>query len=79
MKGPAMKISSIRDTLRERRAAHVRQAQLERELAVYDSPSDRSELDAILSRHTAEQTREIDTILSRQALGKQRNSTRPPR
>lgn len=79
MKTPARKLSTVRNRLRERHAAHLRQLRLERELAVYDTPADRIELDAILSRHTAEQTREIDTILVKQAIRRQRDNTRPPR
>lgn len=79
MKTPKTKLSIVRSRLRERRAAHLSRLRLERELAVYDSPSDRGELDAILARHTAEQTREIDQILTKQAIRQQRNLTRPPR
>ncbi|MEP7054829.1 MAG: hypothetical protein ABI912_06235 [Actinomycetota bacterium] len=79
MKTPPTKLSIVRGRLRERREAHQRRLRLERELAVYDSPSDRHELDAILSRHTAEQTLEIDRILARQAVRRQHDHTRPPR
>lgn len=75
----ARKLSNVRTRLRERRAAHLRRLRLERELAVYNTPADRLELDAILSRHTEEQTSEIDTILVKQALRRERNWTRPPR
>lgn len=78
MKTPARKINTVREKLRARRAARLRLATLERELAGYDTPAARHELDAILSRHTAEQTREIDRILVRQAV-RARNATRPPR
>lgn len=39
--------------------------QLERELASYDTPAARLELDAVLSRHTPEQRRQIDAIRDR--------------
>lgn len=78
MKTPARKLRSVRSALRARSAAHQRRLQLERELASYDTPSARYELDAILSRHTAEQTREVDAILVKQAI-RRRNGTRPPR
>jgi hypothetical protein len=78
MKTPK-KLTIVRNGMRERHAAHQRQLRLEREIAGYDTPSGRIELDAILSRHTAEQTMEIDRILTRQAIRRQRDVTRPPR
>lgn len=78
MKTPARHFTTVREQLRAHRAAHLRQVRLERELAGYDTPSARYELDAILSRHTAEQTYEIDRILVKQAV-RRRNETRPPR
>ncbi|MEO6712940.1 MAG: hypothetical protein ABIM89_05865 [Mycobacteriales bacterium] len=78
MKTPARQFTSVRERLRARRAAHQRQVRLERELAGYDTPAARHELDAILSRYPAEQTREIERILVKQAV-RQPNLTRPPR
>ena len=79
MNTPARKLSTVRERLRERQAARQRRLRLERELAFYSSPADRSELDAILSRHTPEQVHEIDTILNQQASSRMRHLTRPPR
>ena len=79
MNTPARKLSTVRARLRERIAARQRHLRLERELAVYVSAADRSELDAILARHTSEQTQEIDSILSKQAVRQSRDFTRPPR
>lgn len=78
MKTPARKFTTVRERLRARRAKRLRQVQLERELASYDTPTARHELDAILSRHTAEQTREIDRILVKHAV-RHPNLTRPGR
>jgi hypothetical protein len=60
-------LSSIRRTVARRRAARSDRQRLERELAAYRSPTDRRELDAILSRHTPEQTHGVETILIHQA------------
>lgn len=79
MKTPVRKLSTVRTRLREQRAVRQRQAQLEHELAMYATPSDRADLDALLSRHTPEQTREIEAILVKQAIKRQRDFTRPAR
>lgn len=50
------------------RAERARRRQLERDIAAYTSPADRMELDAILSRHTEEQSQEVQAILNRQAM-----------
>ena len=48
---------------RTERAAH---RQLAGELAAFQTPAERAELEAMLSRHSTEQTREIRAILNRQ-------------
>ncbi len=60
-------ISALRDTFTERRAQRLERARIQRELAAYTSPADRAELGAILSRHTAEETRELQAMLAAQA------------
>ena len=65
------RISIASDRLREQRDARQQRRELEQHLAAYQSASDRQELDAILSRHPAEMTREIDEILTMQAIGRQ--------
>jgi hypothetical protein len=54
--------TSITGRLAERRA-HRR---LSAELAAFRTAAERTELDLVLGRHTAEETREIEAILSRQ-------------
>lgn len=49
-------------------AGRTRRRKLERELAAFATPAERSELEAILSRYTAEETREVWSIVNRQAL-----------
>jgi hypothetical protein len=63
-------ISSIRNTVKENRAARHHRLRLERELAAYSSPDERRELDAILGRHTAEEARDVEAILLKQAEDK---------
>lgn len=58
--------TTIRAQLRDSRAAHAERAKLERELASYNSPSDLDDLDAILARHSDQETAGIRRILARQ-------------
>jgi hypothetical protein len=67
-------LTTLRSTLADRRSAHRARTQLERELAGYDTPSARRELDAILARHTAEEIAPIEKILSRQSVGRTRRA-----
>jgi hypothetical protein len=60
-------VTAIRSTLAERRAVRQQRQRLAAELAAYSSPADRAELDLILGRHSAEETAEVEAILSRQA------------
>ena len=63
-----LSVKSLRTTMADRRAARLRRQSLERQLAGYTTDSDRLELDAILARHSAEETREIRSIINRQAM-----------
>jgi hypothetical protein len=65
---------TLRSSLADRRAAHRARTRLERELAGYDTPSARRELDAVLARHTAEQIAPIEKILSLQSVGRTRRA-----
>jgi hypothetical protein len=60
-------VTTLRSALVERRTVRHEQLKLARELASYDTPSARRELDAILSRHTAEEIAPIEKILNRQS------------
>lgn len=57
--------TSTRDDLRTRREQRVETRRLQRELAAYSSPSDRAELDAILSRHPADVVAPLEDIINR--------------
>ncbi|MEO6715048.1 MAG: hypothetical protein ABIM89_16700 [Mycobacteriales bacterium] len=59
-------------------AARARRQRLAKELSSYRSDADRAELDAIISRHSAEEVREIERILSAQAA-RERGRTHPRR
>jgi hypothetical protein len=56
--------TSIRDDLRRARAARAARISLERELASYTSPSDLNDLEAILARHSEDETADIRRILA---------------
>ena len=59
--------TTMGEAVARRRAMRAEQRRLERELAEYRSPAERHELDAILSRHTAEEIAPIERIVLRQA------------
>ena len=62
---PFATITSLHSSLVQRRAAGAARRRLVRELSCYRTPAERLELDLILGRHTAEETAEVDAILSR--------------
>jgi hypothetical protein len=59
-------VTTLRTAAERYRADRREQRQLERELAEYRSDSDRQDLYAMLSRHTAEEIAPIERILNRQ-------------
>ncbi len=61
-------ITNLRTHLAERRMIRQRSKRLEEELASYSTPAERLELDAILSRHTAEEIAVLEEALSRSAM-----------
>ncbi len=63
-----LSVKSLRSSLASRRTARLQRQSLERQLASYTTESDRIELDAILSRHSAEETNELRSIINRQAM-----------
>jgi len=60
-------IEAIRSELATRRAARRDRLTLERQLAAYDTPAARLEIETIVARHDPEETRELRKILTRQA------------
>ena len=69
-------LQAIRAEVANRRNARNGRKELERQLAAYDTPSARLEIEAVLDRHDAEETREIRGILRRQAADRLARSTR---
>jgi hypothetical protein len=61
-------VATLRDALAARRAVRRERQQLERELASYSTPAERLELEAMIDRHSPEETREVRDILARQAV-----------
>ncbi len=70
----ATTIRGLRSTLADRRTERIARRRLSAELASFRSPSERAELDEMLARHSAEETREIREILHRQAHERQRSA-----
>jgi hypothetical protein len=58
--------TSVRAQLREGRQERAGRAQLERELASYNSPADLDDLHAILDRYNDRETKQIRRILAHQ-------------
>lgn len=64
---PFTTVTSLRTSFTHRRAAGAARRRVAHELSSYRTPAERLELDLILGRHSAEETAEIDAILTRQA------------
>jgi hypothetical protein len=64
MKAPET-VTSLRELLTERRLVRQRSKRLQEELASYNTPAERLELDAIVSRHTTEEIAELEEMLGR--------------
>lgn len=58
-------LTALHSTLAHRRATRRQHLQLVRELAGYDTPSARADLNATLARHTPEQSEPVRRILGR--------------
>lgn len=59
-------ITALRGRLTTRRTTRAARRRLERELASFDTVAQRRELEAMLTRHSPEATREIRAILAAQ-------------
>lgn len=66
------KLRDVRGNLAGRRTERVARRRLSAELAAFQTPAERAELDFILGRHTQDETREIRAILNRQDYERQR-------
>ena len=56
--------TTVRDELRDARAARAARKALEHDLAAYTTEADLNDLGAILARHTEEETADIRRILA---------------
>ena len=65
-------ISTVRSVLASRRTERHARRRLSEELAAFQTPSERAELDHMLGRYSSEETREIREILNRQDYERQR-------
>ncbi|MEU4741472.1 hypothetical protein AB0G02_13560 [Actinosynnema sp. NPDC023658] len=61
-------LKTVRTYFATRRQIREREADLNRELASYNTPSARMDMEAILARHSGHEAREIEAILRRHAL-----------
>jgi hypothetical protein len=69
-------LQAIRAEVANRRNARNDRRELERQIAAYDTPSARLEIEAVLDRHDPDETREIRDILRRQAVDRLARATR---
>jgi hypothetical protein len=60
-------LEALRTELGNRRNIRQNRRELERQLAAYDTPSARLEIESVLDRHDPDETREIRGILRMQA------------
>jgi hypothetical protein len=67
----SIKLRDVRTALANRRTMRVAHRQLADELASFRTTAERSELDELISRHSAEETQQIRAILYRQDLERQ--------
>ena len=66
------RLREVRVELANRRTERSARRRLSAELAAFQTPAERAELDFILGRHSHEETREIREILNRQDYERQR-------
>jgi len=66
------KLRGVRVNLANRRTERTARRRLSAELAAFQTPAERAELDFILGRHTHEETQEIREILNQQDYERQR-------
>ncbi|HZC51985.1 MAG TPA: hypothetical protein VE441_05765 [Mycobacterium sp.] len=63
-------LQELRTEFANRRNIRQNRRELERQLATYDTPAARLEIEAIVARHDPQETRHIREILHRQAAGR---------
>lgn len=68
-----MPLAKLRAALANRLTERRAHRRLSAELAAFQTPSERAELDFMIGRYSAEETQEIREILNRQAYERQRS------
>ena len=63
-------LTTLHSTLVQRRSARRQHLKLERELAAYDTPAARTDLNATIARHAPEQVETVQHILTSQAYAR---------
>ena len=66
-------LRSVRSTLANRRTERIAHRRLSAELAAFQTPAERAELDEMLSRYSPEDTEQIRAILNLQDFERQRS------
>jgi hypothetical protein len=69
------RIRAARTALANRRTERAAHRRLAEELAAFQTPAERAEIDQMLGRYSPEETREIREILNRQDYERLRSST----
>jgi hypothetical protein len=69
------KVRAARTALANHRTERIARRRLAAELAEFQTPAERAELDQILARYTTAETREIWTILNRQDAARLHRAT----
>lgn len=67
----ATTIRGLKSTLAQRRTERIAHRRLSAELAQFQTPAERAELDEMLGRYSPEETRQIRAILSRHDFDRQ--------
>ena len=65
-------LTALHSTLAQHRSARREHLRLQRELAAYDTPSARADLNATVARHTPEQAEPVQRILTDMAYSRRR-------
>jgi hypothetical protein len=63
-------LTALHSTLAQHRSARREHLRLQRELAAYDTPSARADLDATLARYAPEEVETVHRILTNQAYAR---------
>ena len=71
----ATTVRDLKSTLARRRTERLAHRRLAAELAAFQTPAERAELDEMIGRYRPEETRQIRAILNRQDFDRQRSAS----